>query len=484
MSEKLMIGMSQVDMTPLAPVSLRGQFHSRISKSVESPLLVNVFAAEADGQQIIICACDLLDVNAGFCERVRLLIRYRQASIDVSKIIFCATHTHTGPSCFKTDNTLHVAAKYLPADMCFVDPNEIPEGVWLEEQCGAYIAEKMCEAVIMAWDKRKPASYSPSFGRAVIGHCRRIVYDDASSKMYGAVDTSNFIALEGGNDSGIELVYFFDESRKPLGALVNVACPSQVVEHECYISSDYWGKVRDKVWDKLGEDFVVVGLCSAAGDQSPRDMIRKKESKARREDPNMRTLDGAIEIGRRISNVVLEQYEKAKHEIIDDAVIRHETLTIDFPLRTVTITEYQEAKQKFDDYVAKSGKKIFYPQDMSDLHVFGGIMERFATQNQSYFYTSEIHVACFADIAIATSPFELFLDYGNQIRARSAATQTILIQLACDSGGYLPTAKAEHGSHYSATVSSGQTGHDGGRLLVSKTLDVIQKLLDRTGVSY
>ena len=88
----------------------------------------------------------------------------------------------------------------------------------------------------------------------------------------------------------------------------------------------------------------------------------------------------------------------------------------------------------------------------------------------------ETHYIKVGDIAIATNPFELFLDYGNQIRARSKAKQTFLVQLAGGSAAYLPTEKAEKGGHYSAYVSSGYVGHEGGNLLVRKTLDAINKM--------
>ena len=45
------------------------------------------------------------------------------------------------------------------------------------------------------------------------------------------------------------------------------------------------------------------------------------------------------------------------------------------------------------------------------------------------------------DVAIATNEFELFTDYGVQIKARSPAVQTFVIQLT-GSGGYLPTERA------------------------------------------
>ena len=79
-------------------------------------------------------------------------------------------------------------------------------------------------------------------------------------------------------------------------------------------------------------------------------------------------------------------------------------------------------------------------------------------------------------VVFATNEFELFLDYGNQIKARSLAEQTFLIQLCCGAEGYLPTLKAEQGGHYSGFISSGLVGHVGGELLVRQTLEEINTM--------
>ena len=89
---------------------------------------------------------------------------------------------------------------------------------------------------------------------------------------------------------------------------------------------------------------------------------------------------------------------------------------------------------------------------------------------------TEVHIIRLGTVAIATNPFELFLDYGNQIKARSLAEQTFLIQLACGARGYLPTEKAEKGGHYSAFISSGSVGHVGGEQLVRETLKNINRI--------
>ena len=110
------------------------------------------------------------------------------------------------------------------------------------------------------------------------------------------------------------------------------------------------------------------------------------------------------------------------------------------------------------------------------MHIYSGAILRYEMQHTQNLVPIELHVARFGGFAIATNPFELFLDYGNQMRARSRAKQTILIQLAGGSLGYLPTEKAEKGSHYSAYVSSGFVGHEGGDLLVRKTVEEINKM--------
>ena len=190
----------------------------------------------------------------------------------------------------------------------------------------------------------------------------------------------------------------------------------------------------------------------------------------------MYDIEGTWEIGKRVSRVVEDRYQSAKDEMKNTAELEHKVFNIDFPVRKVTITEYNEAKKTLEEYVRYSGKEKFDFNDKAYMHVCAGVLERFELQKEHNLYAAEIHVVRLGNIAFTTNPFELFLNYGLQIKARSKAEQTFVIQLACDTGGYLPTKKAEEGGHYSAYVSSGITGHEGGELLVRKTLDVINEL--------
>ena len=106
----------------------------------------------------------------------------------------------------------------------------------------------------------------------------------------------------------------------------------------------------------------------------------------------------------------------------------------------------------------------------------GCILRREELQEKMDILDTESHILRLGTVAFATNPFELFLDFGNQIKARSYAEQTFLVQLAGGSEGYLPTEKAEKGGHYSAFLASGLVGHAGGEQLVRETLKNINKL--------
>lgn len=87
---------------------------------------------------------------------------------------------------------------------------------------------------------------------------------------------------------------------------------------------------------------------------------------------------------------------------------------------------------------------------------------------------AEIHVLRLGDVALASNPFELFIDYGIRIKARSKAVLTFLVQLAGQDCGYLPTARAAQGGGYSA--ENYLVGPDGGQVLVDETVKQVNLL--------
>ena len=158
-----------------------------------------------------------------------------------------------------------------------------------------FLLERIKSAVIEAWRNRKPGGIASALSFARVGHCRRAVYAGGSAEMYGLTNREDFVGMEGGEDSGVDLLFSFDESRKPTGVILNLACPSQVMESTYYISSDFMGEIRRLLKQRFGESFRTLGQISAAGCQSPRDLTRNY-----RGEPDFWHEDGVTEIGRRL----------------------------------------------------------------------------------------------------------------------------------------------------------------------------------------
>ncbi len=494
---KLKIGWSEVDITPKkgVKIGLSGQFFERVTDEVESPITVTALVIDNSEDYIINCACDLLEIGDNLNALVKEKIA-KETDINPDKIILSAIHTHTSYEYKEiseiSPNSSHFfdyIKNLMPSDVKYEELSTSSEKLDPEIALN-FLVQKIFLAITTAWKNKDYGYIRNAFGRVAVGMCRRVCYKNGSALMWGDTNDENFEELESGNDNGLELIYTYDKDKKLTGVIANVACPSQVVEHRSFISSDYWGKVKENLRKEFGSGFFVLGLCSAAGDQCPRDMIRwvepeiyiddpnikRKDVVERRADPSMFDISGLKKVGKRISNEILSVYEDLDSEFIGETEIKHKTINLKLPLRTVTNEEYQNAVNVINAFFEQNRGKTINFDDNASIYVHIGTVARYELQKTVKEFNNEIHIVKLGDVAIVTNPYELFLNYGNRIRARSRAKQTFIIQLACGCKGYLPTAKAEKGSHYSAYVTSGYTGKFGGEILTEETIKNINEL--------
>ena len=496
--KKLLIGWAEESLVPEKNVRLAGQFYERISKFVESEITTTAMAVESNGEQMILVSCDLTNIPPFLMSIIREKFAEKNNEVDPMKLIIAATHTHTshtlGNPKPNANNPIagsrDILKEFMKGDKEYKPLITADDSVLDPVEATYFVAEKVALAADRAWKNRKEALYANEFGRAAVGMCRRVSYDDGTAEMWGDTNTANFTALEGGNDSGIELIYTFDTNKKLTGVVANIACPSQILEQRSFISADYWGRAKANIRAKLGSDVYLLGLGGAGGDQCPRDLVRWVEPETpiddphvkrpnpiiRKADPSMFDISGCNRAGKRVSNEILSVLEDIT-EYKDEAFLEHKVLNIDLPLRKATKSEYNNAVREIEYFVEKSrDKDTFTFEDNAKVFVHAGLISRYRYQQFSETFTVESHIVRFGDVAFATNPFELFLDYGNRLKARSYAAQTFIVQLCCGGGGYLPTEKAEKAGHYSAYITSGNVGHEGGDLLIRRQLKEINEM--------
>ena len=495
---KIKFGWSEVSITPDKKVALRGQFAERISEYVEKP--VTAMAVEAGDDQMVLVSVDIEGIGYNLVEAVRRNLAGKAAGLDPGKVVCFATHSHTAPDYTAYKRTAAYGMSYsfrqlieseLPADKKYVESANIsanPDVVSKDEML-EILTERLTRVILEAWNNRAEGSYVNAFGRAAVGMCRRAVYSDGSAQMWGDTNTAVFSQLEGGSDTGMELLYVFDKAGQLTGIVANLACPAQCVQHRHFISPDYWGEAKLLLRKRFGEHIFLLALCAPAGDQCPVDLVRWVEPEsdvndpnitrsnppARKADPSMFDLSGMRKAGKRVANEIIEVYEEGLDALAFEAEFEHQVHLMQLPLRRTTLSEVAAARQAIREYLREKEGDVDF-NDAAKLQVHLGILRRFELQEQMEVLDTEVHIVRLGSVAFATSPFELFLDYGNQIRARSKAEQTFLIQMANGTEGYLPTEKAEKGGHYSAFISSGIVGHAGGEQLVRETLKHINEL--------
>ncbi len=499
---KLFIGWAEESIIPEKKVSLAGQFFERISEYVESEISVTAMAVEGDGNQMIMVSADIILLTNKQIDIAREKFAALTDEVDPKNIIVGATHTHTSlklaseRTANKKDDSVLVSSptkileEFLPDGKKYTLKVVPDETVITDEEALEFVTDKIALAAKKAWDNRKEALYTNEFGRAAVGMCRRVSYDDGSGQMWGDTNTANFVALEGGNDSGIELLFTFDTDKKLTGVVANIACPAQILEQRSFISADFWGRTKAMLREKLGEDIYLLALCGAGGDQCPRDLVRWVNPETpiddpnvsrpnyieRKADPSMYDVSGCNRVGKRVANEIISVFEEIT-ELKDEAEFIHKVIDLDLPLRKVTMTDYNNAVRELEYYVEKNkNKEKFDYVDNARMHIHAGVIMRYRQQQFGEIVPIEYHVIRLGDIAIATNPYELFLDYGNRMKARSKAKQTFIVQLCAGSHGYLPTEKAEKAGHYSAYVSSGDTGHEGGDILTRETIKQINDM--------
>lgn len=469
----LYVGMKSCSITPDKPMLLAGQFRSRHGVAGKYPIQANVLAIESRtgaGQEdsALVIGIDIATVRANFLIPLREAIRKELPDFDLNKLIVGATHTHTSGVVYNSDW-------------------KVPDGGITPDEWVKWSTEKIAKAAKIAWNSRQKAKFSYGLGHAVVAYNRRALYADGTAVMYGKTNQPNFRGPEGVEDHDVNSMFFWNEKDELIGMLVNVSCPSQEVEGISEISSDFWGPARDNLKKKFGNDIVVVPLCGAGGDISPH--LQYMQQATLRMD-TLRKFDRLQEIGRRIANAVDDTYQVVVNDKQTSPVVRNIFSLVELPQRIPTQKEYDSSKAEVE-------KRKNNPAD-GRLAWNKRIISRYEDlkKNPNPTLWTTVNVLRIGDAVLCTNQFELYTDFALQIKARSKAVQTFVVQLCNGSGElirkgitkidantavygscgtYLPSERAVQGGGYGAVIQSNVVGPEGGQVLVEKTLNMIDQ---------
>ena len=501
----LSVGWASADLTPEKPVVLTGFSRARVSEGVLDPINAMVLVIESvrdgdAGDMVIMVSCDLISISNGLRDQVRAKVKQSLPRIDANAVVLNATHTHCAPETRTSSDLSEKLGKYgleipLAWSRWGIDLGVMSPLDYLE-----FASDQIAKAIRQAWKNRKPGGVSFGLGHAVVGHNRLTAYIDGGSRMYGKTDEPGFSHIEGYEDHSVNLLYTWNADRQLTGVLINVAVPSQA-SGGSHISADFWHETRNELRKRLGARLFVLPQCSAAGDQSPVVLVAKKAEArmerltgwSRREQIAVRIADAVTSVlpameetidwnpafahrmerlelsRRRLSEQDIKTPRKTHHrpqlETVEEAF---ERLREEYRTMRRKIEEKPEVKRKRGWFNAITG--VYWRMARASR-----VLDRFELQKTQPTVPVEVHVIRLGDMAIATNPFELYLDFGVQVKARSKAVQTFVVQLA-GNGSYVPTERSVAGGAYGAIPESTEVGPEGGRELVEQTLELLDSL--------
>ena len=495
---RLRIGWASADITPEGPVVMSGGRRARISTGVMDPITVTALVLESvaeDGKTVERVAQVSVDVSS-LREDVMAFIMEkvgeRVPEIGPGNLIVFATHTHAAPD--------SRPAPALAKKLASLGIDVPPEWTWWGMDLGVkptprdyaeFVAERVVGAVEQAWKNRKPGGVSFGLGHAVVGHNRLTRYSNGRSQMYGKTDRADFSHMEGYEDHSVGLLYTYNASGKLTGVVINIACSSQMTEGGKLISADFWHETRNELRKRLGKSLYILPQLAAAGDQSPHLLIDRR---AERRMEKITGRNRREEIAVRIADAVTSVLPFMKEHIDTNPVLAHRMEQIELTRRRVTEEDVEnKARKDFERLLAQYTKmrreleaeperqqKAGWYKDISRVywHLARAIrfMDRYELQHTDPKMSVPIHVVRIGEMAIATNPFELYMDYGMQIKARSKAVQTFTVQLANGYYRYLPTKRSVARGAYGAIPESNEVDPEGGRELVERTLELIDSL--------
>ena len=487
----LLVGWSTQNITPDRTVLVAGQFPARLSEGVLDSLTVTAMVLESKGEtsseRAIFVSCDIIGIKSELLTAVQNQLKDLLPEIKPEEIILNATHTHTAPLIGSETDSKSQYGIVLEA----MSPTE----------CLKYVSEKIALAVVNAWNGRKPGGISYGLGHAVVGHNRLSVNLAGKSQMYGNTNKPDFSHMEGFEDHTVNLLYTWDDKSNLTGVVINVPCPSQVTESLHQISADYWHETRLEVRERLGKDIYILPQWGSAGDQSPHIRIGEKAELRMQKmmfpdetEIGDRTVAHRKQIAVRIADAVMDVYPYVKDSIEWSPVVKNEMKVLDLSRRLISMSDVEnsikEAKvwgEKYQQMLSEIEKnpeitkkdRWYYEITSTYTQARRGqsVKERYELEKVQPELPVQINVVRIGDIVIANNPFELYLDYGERIKARSSATQTFIVQLSNGGYGYLPTSRSIAGGAYGAVPASTQVGPEGGQELVDSTLQMIDEVM-------
>lgn len=440
-AEQLRAGFAVEDITPPLGYRMSGYFRERLSTGVKDPLQAKALVLQQDQEVVALVFCDLVGISLDVSTRARNKIA-DEIGIPASHTAIAATHSHTGPLYF---GALRAHFRRKAIEQHGHDPYE-------EADYAAVLVDKLVAAVQTAKAALQPMQLAAGYAHEDrLSFNRRFHLKNGTVRFNPGQLNPNIVRPAGPIDPEVGLVSLTPvDGKQPAAAIVSFALHLDTVGGTEY-SADYPKHLQEALRKRFGPEFLSFFGIGTCGDINHVDV----SIKGRR---------SAEEIGTLLAESVGEQLPKLPP-------IEHPSLKV--------LSEHIDAplQQYSPDETAAAGELMEQVDDpqVPFLDRVGAYKIMALGLREGATIPAEVQAIRLSDeLAIVTLPAEVFVELGLAIKQGSPFETTLVIELANDAPGYIPTRKAFVEGSYETVNSRVQPGE--GERMVETAVRLLNKL--------
>jgi neutral ceramidase len=423
MHDILLAGACEMDITPPVGTALAGSTSPRVSKGIEDPLYVKALVLESGGTRIAYVTWDLLALSRAEGDRAVTQASAR-TGIPEENIMWAASHTHTGP---------------------YTVPVFGSEEGGIDREWLSGLPDRCAECVARADAAKVPVKMSRMRGYCFgAGVNRRVRFKDGreinSWLIEGAGDTIQSVGTAGPIDPEVGILSFEDSAGKMVAVLFHFTLHANA-NFSRYFSGDYPAVVAARLRERFGGNLVTLFAPGACADINPLQKYRAT--------------------GDMLADVILSRLQE-RTLIAGQVSLGAMKRDITVPYRDLS---RDQEKRILDAHWGERDSEVF----RRELEIMReeGVTE-ISTVLQAW------HIG---DVAFASLPGELFVEWGMKIKQESLFPWTYPVELGGDYIGYMVTRRAWNAGGYESLIArSAKPSVEGVERMVHAALEMLKEL--------
>lgn len=433
----LRCGFYERETTPPLDGTLPGYGCIRYAEGQLSRLYTKAVAIEVDGECAVIISIDAIGITTEIHDdAVRIITSH--TGIPQDRILVHATHIHTGGAIWDSRER-YAANTFIP-----------------DSEYAGLVGRMAGSCGVLAYQNMKESTAMEATGVLEgVSFIRNYVLKNGEIRTNPPLQDPNIVKPFGTIDNSISTLFFLDENKKPMGAMVNFQLHHDTVSGLKYCS-DYSGVLAENLKKEFGNDFVTVFVNGCCGNVNHVDVSVSKEQWN-----EMRP--HYIRIGNKLTEKVLELYKELKPIDID---------VVDGKKDLVELTRRDISKEEIEEL-----KKLLYEVSYEGLHI--NIEKTDTPEYRRFKAEPKLNFAArpkkekvtvqairLGECMIYAVPGEVYCEFGALIKELSPKKFNMVAELA--NGGpscYVPTPEAFGTPIYEAQLPSAEFTEEAGEIL-------------------